>query len=460
MAPFHTFSRLALFMQISIFLSFTFPAIAQPLSPASKLVIEPDTFGRTAFANDPTTSHRAGMVTMGCSTTAISVYAVLRDLNGTFIRFSDSSIWTSRDTSIVRVTGGNASVGEGKLTRNEVLGQTYIIAQDKSNPALKDSVLVQLAYCSIHAITFEIITSPEKRFAGDSISYRLQNRGINGLDTSMFCDNVMFQENIAPRPGQPEPFVIVNNTRMPFNTNTPVCSDSGQFLIKVVLYNVQDSLYKMDMNFSKLTQFQSTFTLFPAAVGRVEIQRRGDSTLVDSVFLSYPGGNIILASIGFDAFGNKRGFENANWFTTGTLHAITKPDSISRIYYEAANVISGEEGYIYCSPASDSTIRDSVKIRIEGPSGVLSKNRKSQMHNLKVMIQNSHAYVFPLHEDLAQSKLFFTLYSLSGRVVFKTEVADAGKPVGVNSPIQSGIYLVSLRNADRQLVKSRFVIVK
>jgi hypothetical protein len=454
MAPFHTFSRLALFMQISIFLSFTFPAIAQPLS------IESDTLGRTAFANDPTASHRAGMVTMGCSTTAISVYAVLRDLNGTFIRFSDSSIWTSRDTSIVRVTGGNASVGEGIVTRCVSQGQTYVIAQDKSNPALKDSVLVQLAFCSFRSITFEIITPPEKRFAGDTISYRLQIRGNNGLDTGMFCDNVMFQENIAPRPGLPEPFVIVNNTRMPFNTTTPVCSESGQFFIKVVMYNVQDSLYRIDMNFSKLPQFHDTFTLFPAAVGRVEIQRPSDSTSIDSVFLSYPTGNIVLASIGYDAYGNKRGLEIANWLTTGTLHAITKPDSISKIFYDASTVTTDEVGYIYCSLVSDSTKRDSVKIRIGGPSGVLSKNRTSQVHNLRVMMQNSGAYVFPLPGDVAHSTLFFTLYSLSGRVVFKTEVVDIGKPVSVNALIQPGIYLASLRTAGRQLVKSRFVIVK
>ena len=460
MALFHTFLRIALFMQIPIFLSFTFSANAQPLSPASKLVIEPDTAARFAFISDPTGAHRAGQVTLGATETKMPVYAVLRDPYGNFIRFSDSTLWTSRDTSIIIVTGGKASVGEGILTRRINAGQTYVVAQDKSNPSLKDSVLVQLAYISYRSITFETMTPPGKRFAGDTISYRLTIRATDGLDTSMFCDSVMFQENIAPRPGQPEPFVIVNNTRMPFNTKAPACADSGQFLIKVVLYNVSESLYRIDINFSKLTQFHDTFTLTPSAVGRLEIQRPNDSTSVDSVFLSYPTGYVSLSCVVYDAFGNKRGLENANWNTSGTLHAITNSGSISRIYYDASTVTADEEGFIYCSSVSDSTIRDSVKIRIAGPAGVLSRNRTPQEHYFKIMMQNSSAYDFPLPADVAHGRLFFTLYSLSGRVAFKTEIADAEKPVCVNSPVQAGIYLVNLKTADRQLVKSSFVIVK
>lgn len=116
--------------------------------PAFKLVIEPDTAGmKTLYLNDPTAQHRAGQITIGATETSRSVYAVLRDIYGNFIRFSDSTIWTSRDTSVVKVTGGNASYGEALLTRSASMGQTYVIAQDKSNPAVSDSVLVVLATC-------------------------------------------------------------------------------------------------------------------------------------------------------------------------------------------------------------------------------------------------------------------------------------------------------------------------
>lgn len=76
------------------------------------------------------------------------------------------------------------------------------------------------------------------------------------------------------------------------------------------------------------------------------------------------------------------------------------------------------------------------------------------------MMQNCDAYVFALATDIAHGKLFFALYSLYGRAVFKTEVVDAEKPVCMNSFIQPGVYLVSLRTADRQLVKRTFAIIK
>lgn len=99
-------------------------------------------------------------------------------------------------------------------------------------------------------------------------------------------------------------------------------------------------------------------------------------------------------------------------------------------------------------------------IFISGPPDHIALNPPRLAPKLSIAIPSSGAFVFPLPADIAHSKLFFTLYSLSGRAVFKTDVADAGKPVCVNSLIQPGIYLVSLRTADRQLVKSRFVIVK
>jgi hypothetical protein len=77
------------------------------------------------------------------------VNAVIRDPYGNFVAFSNPTTWTSSDTSVVKATGGNVYVGEGILMRPTpgAVGQAYVIAQDKANPGLKDSVLVQLANC-------------------------------------------------------------------------------------------------------------------------------------------------------------------------------------------------------------------------------------------------------------------------------------------------------------------------
>ena len=119
---------------------------------AAKLVIEPDATGGSAYPNDPTGAHRAGTVTILGTSTSISVYAVLRDQYGNFAGFSDPTTWTSRDPTTVRDSAGNAAIGEGVCIRNAASGQTYIVAQDGTNPSLHDSVLVVLSSISYTAL--------------------------------------------------------------------------------------------------------------------------------------------------------------------------------------------------------------------------------------------------------------------------------------------------------------------
>jgi hypothetical protein len=101
-----------------------------------------------------------------------------------------------------------------------------------------------------------------------------------------------------------------------------------------------------------------------------------------------------------------------------------------------------------------------VAVTVTSSGAVLPGLLKPLPPKLRILFPGAGSFVFPLPPDVSHSRLFFTLYSLSGRVVFKTEVADAGKPVSVNFQIRPGIYLVSLRTADRQVVKSRFVLIK
>ena len=121
--------------------------------PAAKLVIEPDTTGRTAYVNDPTGAHRAGTVTIAGSATTVPVYAVLRDalwkLRGIFQ--SDNV-----DRSATRYGGlsqiGDLFTGEGFMTRKVNQGQAVVVAQDGTHPAFTDSVLVVISPISYTAL--------------------------------------------------------------------------------------------------------------------------------------------------------------------------------------------------------------------------------------------------------------------------------------------------------------------
>jgi|WetSurMetagenome_2_1015567.scaffolds.fasta_scaffold01606_6 hypothetical protein len=119
-------------------------AITMLPAPREFMYIEPDSTAEHHYRNQV---HRAEQVTLGVTEAFRSVYAVLRDTYGNFIKFSDSIVWVSRDTTIVKVTGGNSLYGEGKLSRVGLAGRTYVIARSETNPDLFDSVLVVLSEC-------------------------------------------------------------------------------------------------------------------------------------------------------------------------------------------------------------------------------------------------------------------------------------------------------------------------
>jgi hypothetical protein len=122
--------------------------LIQP-GPATQLVIEPDTTGKSAY---PNTVHRAGSVTIGGGADSISVYAVLRDQYNNFVTFSNPTIWSSRDTSQVKVSNGIAAYGEGIPHRVLNGQQAWVIAQDGNYQGLTDSVLVVLSNISYTAL--------------------------------------------------------------------------------------------------------------------------------------------------------------------------------------------------------------------------------------------------------------------------------------------------------------------
>jgi len=112
--------------------------------PAAKLVIEPDTTGRTAYVNDQTGAHRAGQLTIAGSSIAVSGYAVLRDQWGNFVAFSNPTNWTVRVDSVLLAQRGDVTFGEGIMTRKKSEGQSWVQARD-STFGFTDSVLVVIS---------------------------------------------------------------------------------------------------------------------------------------------------------------------------------------------------------------------------------------------------------------------------------------------------------------------------
>ena len=129
--------------------------------PAAKLVIEPDTTGKSAYRNDPSGQHRAGQVTIGGTATQVSVYAVLRDAYGNFVGFSNPTTWIGRDTSKVGVRVGDYFLGEGIMLRRVDAGSAWVIARDGNNSNFVDSVLVNLSNITYTALRIVVRDSSD-----------------------------------------------------------------------------------------------------------------------------------------------------------------------------------------------------------------------------------------------------------------------------------------------------------
>ena len=236
------------------------------------------------------------------------------------------------------------------------------------------------------SLRFELLTPPEDRIAGDTLVavVRIMNRtGLIGgqycLSTDSTRGPAVYQTLIGSNAGQPAPVIMVDGTidtlnRFPSRlVPTAECFDNGLDTVKIVLYNApytKDSVQQLFVNAAGLTSATETFNLLPGALHTVALQDNAGNDIGDTITLRSPSGSKVIVCVGFDAYGNKVGSENGTWTATGSLHAITNNANVSRIYYDAANARSGEQGFI--SATAQDTVggihRDSVYVRILGPS--------------------------------------------------------------------------------------------
>jgi hypothetical protein len=493
------------------------------------------------------------------------VYAVIRDQYGNYITASQSTGWLSRDTTIVTVTGGITSIGQGVIT-NVLTAQgdhTIILATSKDYPGLKDSTMAVLikyyytalrivntngnaitsltmntnqdttiqvqglrsdgggweAVCGVWTVTSGLVMSPAaptsastwtfspnfpgtgkinvrlgdttrttpahiaatftvgppvtiqtqiltpvgQRIAGDTIIAITRILNKYGLVPGSYCDSATYMNALGNGGTRPNP--TVDGTKM--GNSMYECFQNGIDTVKYVLYYAPpasvDSMEKVVVTFEGLNAASDPFLLNAGPLARISLVDN-NGNLVDSVHLNYPNGATVINAIGYDMYGNKRGLETSQWTTNGTLQALDSGarTNSSRLYFAASSTNHTESGYLIATatgPGGNSVV-DSVFIIISGPGSVHPARTNSFPPKLRVYIPNAAVHVFPLPADVVRSNLSFVLYSVSGRQIFKVENIDAEKPLFLDSSLETGIYLMSLRSAQRQIARGRFAIVK
>lgn len=113
-------------------------------------------------------------------------FAIIRDRFGNFISSSQSTNWSSLNPSIVTANEGLAVQGEGRVIRIDSSGTTKVVAVNRTNTLLRDTVDVELSQFSYDALRIVVrdsvdISVLEMRSDEDTVLQVLGKRSFDGV---------------------------------------------------------------------------------------------------------------------------------------------------------------------------------------------------------------------------------------------------------------------------------------
>ena len=154
--------------------------------PATHLVIEERADSMASLRND----RPIDLVTFTSGMTADSVYAMMRDRYGNFVRHGNPATWSSLDAAVVTIPvagGGRAIQGEGVITRVALLNDTTFITA--TSGGFKDSVMVRTSSIYYTAIRITAKNGVTNTLL-DTLVMSVDN------DTSLYAQGLRSDKNV------------------------------------------------------------------------------------------------------------------------------------------------------------------------------------------------------------------------------------------------------------------------
>jgi fibro-slime domain-containing protein len=326
-----------------------------------------------------------------------------------------------------------------------------------NDSTVPDTVFVNFLPGPPTKVDIAIITPPEQRIAGDTILavVRIQNK--DGLVPGPWCYNgdtgAVYQDGLGSGGGKrPPPIDIGDNgpvdiTQVGTTGNkTNECFQDGLDTIKFVLYYAPngDTAHQIFVSLGGLNANTVPFKLLPGALDSLALEDVNGVHIPDPLALTYPNGNKVIVAVGYDRFGNRRGPENSNWDVSNTLHPVTNPLNVPRIFYEAAPTTHNESGWLRATASGN--IADSIYVTIGGHKGSLDSAVTKDVNgdglldevvlyfDRKVTIPNDPNFLASI--GLTFSGVIFNIDSIGGGVgrtdsvftLYLREDSSTGKP--------------------------------
>jgi hypothetical protein len=229
-----------------------------------------------------------------------------------------------------------------------------------------------------------IITSDEKRVAGDTMRAVVRIYNTDGLVPGAYCYGkespnlpAAYQDSLGYGGGPFVPRVVSGkgsgDIAVPpsVGEGIPQCFLDGIDSIGLVLYYApfaKDSLHRLVVKLGDISGDAAPFRLRPSTLASLRLFH-SNYCCGDTLVLRYPRERALVYAIGRDRFENVTGEEFSSWATSGTLHAVPPAAIGSRIMYTAdsASVKGDEEGFIVAASLANPAVTDSLWTLVLGP---------------------------------------------------------------------------------------------
>lgn len=295
---------------------------------------------------------------------------------------------------------------------------------------LPDTIQVTFTPGPPTSVTMSITTPADQLIAGDPVTATLTIRNKDGnLVAGQWCaDQALFDDLLSG--GVYPDSIIVNGVRMPLDQAVAnLCFQGGTTQVSLILHyapannaahTVRVTLTDATVPTAGITDDTDPFILKPGPLARIQIERNNAS--IDTLVMQAPDDIVALITKGFDAWGNPRGNELANWSVSygGGLPPITNPTNVSRILYNVSSVDSAANGWIRAVAPGGGTISDSVRVTVLAPpiglaSTPLTLDRNGNGLLDGFAVEFKHPATIPTEPNAMQSFLMgFTVLDPNG----------------------------------------------
>jgi hypothetical protein len=258
--------------------------------------------------------------------------------------------------------------------------------------------------------SIHIIAGVNKIFSGDTVGFIVHI--LSNQLPGTFCDSAVIQDITAAV--SQRSIIIINGISRPPSASPSApysvleCFKDGLDTLQMVLWNPEKTssvLHQIRIAGKTFDAMSEIFSV-KARIWKIDIRNLHNNSNLDTLVLSSSNGMDTLLAEGYSLDSVDIGTVPCTWRATNGLHSISNGTSKDKIIYSSTGVNHEESGFIIARYEADSSIADSLYVRIIGTSS----SQKPQPSKTK--------------ENIVRKEFFRIGINISGGL---TNIADLNK---------------------------------